>query len=72
MNYLSGGDLRFHICYTKFFTEYQIQFFAACLILGLKHIHKKGYVHWDLKPENILMDNKGYLWITDFGVSLFE
>lgn len=61
--------MRFHICVEKKFSEKQIKFFAACLILGLKQIHKKSFIHRDIKPENIIVDDKGYLRITDFGIS---
>ncbi len=39
------------------------------MILGLKYIHSKGYIHRDIKPENLVFDEKGYLRITDFGIS---
>lgn len=36
---------------------------------GLKYIHKKNYIHRDIKPENIVLSERGYLKITDFGIS---
>ena len=32
-------------------------------------MHKKGVIHRDLKPENLVFDSKGYLKLTDLGVS---
>jgi serine/threonine protein kinase len=32
-------------------------------------MHKNGVIHRDIKPENLLIDEKGYLRITDMGIS---
>lgn len=69
LDYMRGGDLRFHITRHRTFTEQQAQFFAACIILGLEYIHSNNIIHRDIKPENIVFDDKGYLCITDFGIA---
>ena len=69
MDFLKGGDLRYHICKNQNITEEQTKFFLACLLLGLEYIHSHSLIHRDIKPENLLMDSKGYLRITDFGIS---
>lgn len=69
LDLVSGGDLRFHLCDKKTFSEEQSRFFAACILMGLKAIHEKQILHRDIKPENIVVDEKGYLRITDFGVA---
>ena len=69
MDFLKGGDLRYHICKNQYITEEQTKFFLACLIIGLEYIHSLNLIHRDIKPENLLMDSKGYLRITDFGIS---
>ena len=69
MDFLKGGDLRYHICKNRNITEDQTRFFLSCLILGLEFIHSHSLIHRDIKPENLLMDSKGYIRITDFGIS---
>ena len=69
LDFLKGGDLRFHICKNRNITEEQTKFFLACLTLGLEFIHSCNLIHRDIKPENLLMDSRGYLRITDFGIS---
>lgn len=69
LDLLTGGDLRFHLCYCRKFSEEQTKAFAACIILGLRAIHEKGFIHRDIKPENIVFDEKGFLRITDFGIA---
>ena len=82
MDLLSGGDLRYHLCKYDVFTEEQssnynifififthLEFFIACILLGLEYIHNHNIIHRDLKPENLVCDEKGYIRITDFGVA---
>jgi serine/threonine protein kinase len=69
MDYLSGGDLRTHLIKHSKFNEQQTKFIVACLLSGLEFIHTKNILHRDIKPENLVFDDKGYLSITDFGIS---
>ena len=69
MDYLEGGDLRKHMIEKKFNIK-EIKFIAACIIIALEYIHKKGIIHRDIKPENLIFDNKGYLRISDFGIAI--
>ena len=70
MDYLSGGDLRYHICGKAFFTEKETKFIAACITLSLNYIHEKKVIHRDLKPENLVFGADGYLHLTDFGIAM--
>jgi serine/threonine-protein kinase 11 len=36
--------------------------------LGLRYVHRIGYVHQDIKPSNILLDSTGRAIISDFGI----
>ena len=69
LDLLTGGDLRFHLCYHRRFTEEQARFFAACLVLALRYVHANNYLHRDIKPENLVFDEKGFLRVTDFGIA---
>ena len=36
---------------------------------ALDHAHKVGVVHRDIKPGNLMVDQRGNLWVTDFGLA---
>ena len=69
LDFLPGGDLRYHMIKYKRFTETQSKFITSCILLSLEHLHSNGIVHRDMKPENILLDNNGYCYLTDFGIA---
>lgn len=56
MDYLSGGDLRFHLCHQRGFDETTTKFFVACLVAALEYIHERKIIHRDIKPENLVLD----------------
>ena len=66
---VEGGDLRFYLNQWNKLTESDAKFYTCCIILGLEYMHKNGVIHRDIKPENLLIDEKGYLRITDMGIS---
>ena len=69
LDYITGGDLRYHLCMGKKFTEEESKFIIANIVLSLEYIHNNNVIHRDLKPENLIFDNKGYLKLTDFGIA---
>ncbi len=69
MDLFTGGDLRYHICHKRKFSEKETKFFIGCVIIGLEYIHSKNIIHRDIKPENLVLDSNGYIAITDFGVA---
>jgi len=39
---------------------------------AIEHAHGLGVVHRDIKPANLLVDDRGNLWITDFGLARLQ
>ncbi|CAK70018.1 unnamed protein product (macronuclear) [Paramecium tetraurelia] len=69
LDYMQGGDLRYHIGKMRRFSEDQTRFFMACIFLGLEYMHSKNSLHRDIKPENLVLDKNGYIRITDLGIA---
>ncbi|EFW20573.1 hypothetical protein D8B26_003074 [Coccidioides posadasii str. Silveira] len=68
-DYMSGGELFWHLQKEGRFQEPRAKFYIAELILALQHLHQHDIVYRDLKPENILLDANGHIALCDFGLS---
>ncbi|KAL7817726.1 serine/threonine-protein kinase sck1 [Trichoderma gracile] len=68
-DYMSGGELFWHLQKEGRFDEKRAKFYIAELILAIEHLHKNDIVYRDLKPENILLDANGHIALCDFGLS---
>ncbi|OJJ47547.1 hypothetical protein ASPZODRAFT_63640 [Penicilliopsis zonata CBS 506.65] len=68
-DYMSGGELFWHLQKEGRFQEDRAKFYIAELILALQHLHDHDIVYRDLKPENILLDANGHIALCDFGLS---
>lgn len=67
MEYVKGGELFYYIKKYQQFAEHVVRFFAAEIIVALKHLHDKDILYRDLKPENILINFDGHIKLADFG-----
>ncbi|XP_055861541.1 beta-adrenergic receptor kinase 2-like isoform X2 [Biomphalaria glabrata] len=69
LDLMNGGDLHYHLSQHGVFTEKEVRFYAAEVILGLEHMHSRYVVYRDLKPANILLDENGHVRISDLGLA---
>lgn len=69
LDLMNGGDLHYHLSQHGVFNEKEMRFYAAEVILGLEHMHRRYIVYRDLKPANILLDEHGHVRISDLGLA---
>ncbi|KAA8904308.1 hypothetical protein TRICI_005534 [Trichomonascus ciferrii] len=68
-DYMSGGELFWHLQKEGRFKEERAKFYIAELIVALENLHDHDVVYRDLKPENVLLDANGHVALCDFGLS---
>ena len=64
--YYSGGDLldKIPLKYEEIKTN-----IIPSLLKALRYLHSHNIVHRDIKPENIYIDEKGKIYLGDFGIA---
>ncbi|GAM21519.1 hypothetical protein SAMD00019534_046940 [Acytostelium subglobosum LB1] len=71
MEYISGGDFNHHVykrlCDNNPFTNDDIQFYIAEILVCIEQFHNMGFLHRDIKPENLLINRDGHLVLCDYG-----
>ena len=66
--YYSGGDL-FNEAPLKY--EELEKNVIPSLLKALRYLHSHNIVHRDIKPENIYIDDKGKIYLGDFGIARY-
>jgi p70 ribosomal S6 kinase len=69
MDFLSGGELFFHLKRRGLIGEHEVRFYLAEMVLAIDFLHSRGIIHRDLKPENVLLRGDAHVCITDFGLA---
>lgn len=55
LDLMNGGDLHYHLTQHNVFSESEVRFYAAEVILGLEHMHNRFIVYRDLKVCRLIM-----------------
>ena len=55
MDFLSGGELFFHLKRRGLIMEHEVRFYLGEMVLAIEFLHSQGVIHRDLKPENVLL-----------------
>ena len=69
MEYIPGGDLYSLLDSLGSLDEETAKIYTMEILDALKYLRSNGIIHRDIKPDNILVTAKGYLKLTDFGLS---
>uniref|UniRef100_A0A3Q3DJ13 G protein-coupled receptor kinase n=1 Tax=Hippocampus comes TaxID=109280 RepID=A0A3Q3DJ13_HIPCM len=70
---MNGGDLKFHIYNmgTPGFDKDRVQFYAAQICCGLKHLHRESiHVNWKLRCSHCFCFTAGHIRISDLGLAI--
>ena len=69
LDFLSGGELFFHLSQVGRFDEWRAKFYCAEIGLAIGHLHSLDIIYRDLKPENAVLEQDGHVCLTDFGLA---
>ncbi|EHB17949.1 Protein kinase C iota type [Heterocephalus glaber] len=66
LDYVSGGDLLFHVQQQRQLPEEHAKFHSAEISLAVNYLHQQGILYRILKLENVLLDSEGHIKLIDF------
>lgn len=69
LDFLSGGELFFHLSEVGTFDVQRAKFYAAQIGHAIGHLNSLDIIYRDLKPENAVLDKDGNVCLTDFGLA---
>lgn len=66
LDLMNGGDLHYHLSQHGVFSEREVRFYAAEVILGLEHMHNRYVVYRDLKVIYSQKIHEGFIftWVS--------
>ena len=65
LDFLSGGELFFHLQREGKFDEVRSRFYIAEIGLALGHVHSQNFIYRNLNPEYAVLDKFGHVCLTD-------
>ncbi|KAL8294200.1 hypothetical protein RB600_000247 [Gaeumannomyces tritici] len=69
LEYVPGGSVQTMLNSYGALPEPLVRSFVRQILNGLSYLHNRDIIHRDIKGANILVDNKGFIKISDFGIS---
>jgi serine/threonine protein kinase len=69
LDFLSGGELFFHLTRDQKFDEWRSKFYTAEIGLALGHLHDLDIISPYTTPKNAVLDRDGHVCLTDFGLA---
>ncbi|EHB12140.1 Protein kinase C iota type [Heterocephalus glaber] len=66
LDYVSGGDLMFHMQPQRMLPEEHVRFYSAEISLAFNYLHQRGILYRNLKLDNLLLNSEGHIKLTDY------